>query len=171
MGSAAGRSTGSVSRVLDALFHVLTVGALLRLAQAGAAHQLDALSPGINDPFTAMTCIDRLTTALLHLMRRDFPTRFRVDGEGSLRVIADRPDFAGIVDAAFHQIRQSGASMPAVAIRLLESLSLLLEYASTDQHRRALKRHASSSRSPRPHSRPVTPPPPACRRARSGRAG
>lgn len=100
-----------------------------------------ALSPGINDPFTAMTCIDRLTTALLHLMRRDFPPRFRVDGGGSLRVIADRPDFAGIVDAAFHQIRQSGANMPAVAIRLLESLSLLLEHSTTGHHRRALERH------------------------------
>ena len=100
-----------------------------------------ALSPGINDPFTAITCIDRLSTALLHLMRRDFPTRFRVDGAGTLRVIADRPDFAGVTDAAFHQIRQSGASMPAVAIRLLESLSLLLEHATTDQHRRALERH------------------------------
>lgn len=100
-----------------------------------------ALSPGINDPFTAITCIDRLTTALLHLMRRDFPPRFRLDGDGTLRVIAERPDFAGVVDAAFHQIRQSGANMPAVAIRLLESLSLLLEHATTDQHRRALDRH------------------------------
>ena len=102
-----------------------------------------ALSPGINDPFTAMTCIDRLTTALLHLIRREFPPRFRVDREGKLRVIADRPDFAGVTDAAFHQIRQSGANMPAVAIRLLESLSLLLEYATTDQHRRALERHVA----------------------------
>ncbi|HEX7154830.1 MAG TPA: DUF2254 domain-containing protein [Thermoanaerobaculia bacterium] len=100
-----------------------------------------ALSPGINDPFTAITCIDRLTTALLHLMRREFPPRFRVDAGGSLRVIADRPDFAGVTDAAFHQIRQSGANMPAVAIRLLESLSLLLEHAATDQHRRALEHH------------------------------
>lgn len=100
-----------------------------------------ALSPGVNDPFTAITCIDRLSTALLHLMRLDFPSRFRVDGEGALRVIADRPDFAGVTDAAFHQIRQSGANMPAVAIRLLESLSFLLEHATTDQHRRALERH------------------------------
>lgn len=100
-----------------------------------------ALSPGINDPFTAMTCIDRLSTALLHLMRRDFPPRFRLDSGGTLRVIADRPDFAGIVDSAFHQIRQFGAKMPAVAIRLLESLSVLLEHATTDQHRRALEHH------------------------------
>ena len=100
-----------------------------------------ALSPGINDPFTAITCVDRLSTALLHLMRREFPPRFRVDGEGSLRVIADRPDFAGVTDAAFHQIRQAAANMPSVTIHLLESLTLLLEHATSDQHRRALTRH------------------------------
>lgn len=100
-----------------------------------------ALSPGVNDPFTALTCIDRLTTAILRLMRRDFPPRFRLDDEGRLRVIADRPDFQGIVDAAFHQIRQSGATLPAVTIHLLECLGLLLEHARTDEHRRALERH------------------------------
>ena len=100
-----------------------------------------ALSPGINDPFTAVACIDRLSTALLHLMRRDFPPRFRVDAEGRLRVIAERPDFLGIADAAFHQIRQSGASLPTVMIHLLDSLTLLLEHATTDEHRRALERH------------------------------
>lgn len=106
-----------------------------------------ALSPGINDPFTAITCIDRLTTAILHLMRTEFPSRFRVDGEGRLRVIADRPDFKGVVDAAFHQIRQTGAQLPAVMIRLLEALTLLLEQAKTDQQRRALERHIELVRS------------------------
>ena len=113
-----------------------------------ALHQLvevavRALSPGVNDPFTAITCIDRLSTGLLHLMRRDFPSRFRVDGEGQLRVIADRPDFRGVVDASFHQIRQSGAGHPAVIIRLLEMLTLLLEQATSDQHRGALEHHVA----------------------------
>lgn len=113
-----------------------------------ALHQLvevaaRALSPGVNDPFTAITCIDRLSTSLLHLMRRDFPARFRVDGEGRLRVIADRPDFRGVVDASFHQIRQYGAGHPAVTIHLLEMLTLLLEHATTEQHRRALEHHVA----------------------------
>lgn len=111
-----------------------------------AIHQLvevaaRALSPGVNDPFTAMTCIDRLTTAMLHLMRCELPTRHRVDGEGRLRVIADRPDFRGLADAAFHQIRQSGANQPAVTIHLLSSLTLLLEQAGNEEHRRAIEHH------------------------------
>lgn len=100
-----------------------------------------ALSTGINDPFTAIACIDRLSTGILHLMRREFPSPHRVDSEGRLRVVANRADFAGITDAAFHQIRQSGAAVPAVAIRLVDALRALLEEAKTDEHRRALQRH------------------------------
>lgn len=100
-----------------------------------------ALSPGVNDPFTAITCTDRLVTAILHLMRREFPSRFRVDEEGALRGITDQPDFADLCDSAFHQIRQSGANLPAVIIHLLDSLNLLLREARTLEHRRALERH------------------------------
>jgi uncharacterized membrane protein len=100
-----------------------------------------SLSTGINDPFTAMSCIDRLGTGLLHLMRKSFPTAYRLDDQGQLRVIAERSDFGGVVDAAFHQIRQSGASTPSVMIRLLETLTLLLEHAVTDEQRTVLERH------------------------------
>lgn len=100
-----------------------------------------ALSPGVNDPFTAVTSIDRLTTAILHLMRRPWPSPFRADAHGRLRLIAEGPDFGSLVDAAFHQIRQSGARMPAVMIHLLESLQVLLDEAKSPAHRAALLRH------------------------------
>ncbi len=41
-----------------------------------------ALSPGINDPFTAMTCIDWLGDALIRLAGREIPSAWRYD-EGS----------------------------------------------------------------------------------------
>jgi uncharacterized membrane protein len=100
-----------------------------------------ALSRSLNDPFTAITCIDRLTTALLRLMRREVPDRYRMDEEGKLRVIADRSDFGGVVDAAFHQIRQFGAAIPAVSIHLLESLATLLRDARTEEQRLVLQHH------------------------------
>lgn len=100
-----------------------------------------ALSPGVNDPFTAVTSIDRLTTALLHLMRRPWPSRFRVNDDGHLRLIAEGADFDSVVDAAFHQIRRSGAGMPAVMIHLLESLQVLLEEAKSPAYRAVLQRH------------------------------
>lgn len=81
---------------------------------------LRALSPGINDPFTAINCIDRLGGALAYLARRRLPSAYRRDDEGRLRLATDPITYAGIADAAFNQIRQAAADKPAVAIRVLE---------------------------------------------------
>jgi uncharacterized membrane protein len=83
---------------------------------------LRAISPGINDPFTAIRCIDRLSAGLSHLAQRDFPSPYRYDDRKNLRVIAERVTFASLVDTAFNQIRQYGKSDVAVTIRLLVGL-------------------------------------------------
>ncbi len=58
------------------------VSALLEIA-------LRALSPGLNDPQTAITCIDRLAEALAELMRRPEPPGMVPDDDGTLRLIVD----------------------------------------------------------------------------------
>lgn len=65
-----------------------------------------ALSPGINDPYTAMACIDNLTSTLSYLCTVEFPSPLRFDKEKKLRVIADTMKFETIMDAAFNQIRE-----------------------------------------------------------------
>ncbi len=40
-----------------------------------------ALSPGINDPFTAVRCIDQLSAALCHLAQREIPSAYRYDDD------------------------------------------------------------------------------------------
>lgn len=47
-----------------------------------------ALSPSINDPFTASACIDRLTSSLAQLERRHMPSAGRGDEQGNLRLVA-----------------------------------------------------------------------------------
>lgn len=47
-----------------------------------------ALSPGINDPFTAITCIDRIETALIRLKDRKHPAPCRFNEEGRVCVVA-----------------------------------------------------------------------------------
>ena len=47
-----------------------------------------ALSPGLNDPFTAITCVDHLGTALCRLATRDTPSPYRHDAQQQLRMIA-----------------------------------------------------------------------------------
>ncbi len=68
-----------------------------------------ALSPGINDPFTAMSCVERLAAALGRLAGREMPAPFRYDDEKQLRVIARPMTFAQAMHTAFDQIRQHAA--------------------------------------------------------------
>jgi uncharacterized membrane protein len=101
-----------------------------------------ALSPGINDPFTAVACVDRLGSALYRLARRDMPSPYRFDEQHRLRVVAAPVSFAGMVDAALNQIRQSARSNAAVTIRLLETIAVIAGAAYRPQDRAALRRHA-----------------------------
>ncbi|MEO6745807.1 MAG: DUF2254 domain-containing protein [Caldimonas sp.] len=101
-----------------------------------------ALSPGINDPFTAVTCIDRLGSALCRLARRDLPSAWREDHAGVIRVIAPKISFADIVGTALNQIRQHARNDVAVTLRLLEAIEVVAASARTAQDRSVLRRHA-----------------------------
>ncbi len=112
-----------------------------------AIHQLveiavRALSPGINDPFTAMASVDRLGSALCRLAARVMPTPYRTDDACRLRVIAPAGSFPHILDAAFNQIRQYSGTSAAVTIRLLETIAVIAECAHCPEDRMALHRHA-----------------------------
>lgn len=112
-----------------------------------AIHQLveiaiRALSPGINAPFTAMTCIDQLGSILCYLTQRAFPSPLRFDEDGTLRVKLKALTFEGVVGAAFDQIRQYGRSSVAVTIRLLEALGNVARQARTEEQRAAVRRQA-----------------------------
>jgi uncharacterized membrane protein len=101
-----------------------------------------ALFPGVNDPFTAITCVDRLGSALSRLATRDWPSPYRHDKQETLRVIACIATFSDITDAAFNQIRQYGQSSAAVMIRLLETIAVIAGFAKRPEDRAALLRHA-----------------------------
>jgi len=112
-----------------------------------AIHQLveiavRALSPSINDPFTAVACVDRLGSALCRLAQRDMPSTYRLDAQRRLRVVVAAVTFSGIVDAAFNQIRQYARSSATVTIRLLETIAVIAGAAHRLEDRAALRRHA-----------------------------
>ena len=102
-----------------------------------------ALSPGINDPFTAIACIDRLGAALCLLTEREMPSAYRYDSNGKLRVVADRVTFANLTDRAFNQIRQYGRSSAAVTIHLLEIIEQILRRVRREGDSTALLRQAT----------------------------
>lgn len=101
-----------------------------------------ALSPGINDPFTAIRCIDQLSAALCHFAQREIPSPYRYDDSDQLRIIAEPITFADITDAAFNQIRQYGQSSVAVTMRLLEAIAVIATFTHRSSDQIALRRHA-----------------------------
>ncbi len=112
-----------------------------------AIHQLveiavRALSPGINDPFTAVACVDRLGSALCRLAQRKMPSPYRHDEQHRLRVVVAPITFTEIVDTAFNQIRQYAHPSAAVTIRLLETIAVIAEAVHRPADWAALRRHA-----------------------------
>ncbi|BAZ40459.1 hypothetical protein NIES4101_64200 [Calothrix sp. NIES-4101] len=103
---------------------------------------LRAISPGINDPFTAIRCIDRISAGLCHLVQRDFPSPYCYDKNKKLRFIAQGVDFQGLLDRAFNQIRQYGKSDAGVTIRLLEAIAVIATYTNNSKYQTSLRHHA-----------------------------
>jgi len=114
-----------------------SIGALVEIA-------VRALSPAINDPRTAMTCIDRLAAALAHLVRTGAPLIH--DDDGALRLITSPTTFEGALDASFNQIRQAANGHVAILSRMIDVLAELAEIAVADQQRGGLARHGAMVR-------------------------
>jgi uncharacterized membrane protein len=105
---------------------------------------LRAISPGINDPFTAIRCIDQLSVGLCRLAERDFPSPYRYDDDNNLRVITDPVTFAKLTDDAFSQIRQYSKPDVAVRIRMLEALAVIATRSRSKKDKAALLHHANA---------------------------
>ncbi len=102
-----------------------------------------ALSPGVNDPYTAIACIDQLGSALCSLAKRKIPSSCLFDENNKPRLYIKPFTFAGMLNASFDQIRQYGRTSIAVTIRLLETLTLIAEQTRHPDQRRAIHRQAN----------------------------
>ncbi len=102
---------------------------------------LKALSPGINDSTTAVTCVDHLGALLARLASRSIPSRCRA-AEGQLRLIAPRPTFESFLDEAFEEIRRFGSNNVVVLARMLRALETIASAARSADRLALLKTHA-----------------------------
>ena len=99
-----------------------------------------SLSPGINDPFTALACVDRLGSAIRRLSCRPESPVQRHDDEGNLRVVLNGTTFEGHANAAFNQIRQNARGSAAVLIRLIQVLASIAEVADSPERRDVVRK-------------------------------
>jgi uncharacterized membrane protein len=102
---------------------------------------LRALSPGINDPFTAVACIDNLSSVLARVGGRDLTPESLADEKGNARVVSRELSYQDLVDAIFHPLRQSGARIPIAAICMLERIGDLVSVTQGSEARKHLARH------------------------------
>ncbi|OYX73542.1 MAG: formate C-acetyltransferase glycine radical [Rhizobiales bacterium 32-66-11] len=101
-----------------------------------------ALSPGINDPHTAISVIDRLGAALCDLEPLYLPTGVTFAKARPVLVVPSS-DYDGLVDAMFHMIRQNGMRSTAVLTRILDVLTTVVSLERQPARVATLQRHAN----------------------------
>jgi len=107
-----------------------------------------ALSPGINDPTTAVQALDQIHDLLRRLAVAEYPTGYYVDEPGALRAMRPTHRWEDYLDLGLTEIRQYGAGSVQVQRRLsavLADLSLAtadapLRAVPVDEHRKLLDR-------------------------------
>jgi uncharacterized membrane protein len=99
---------------------------------------LKAISPAVNDPSTAISCVDQLSRILIRFASREPPECFLYDPPGVFRVSIAWSDFEKLLDSAFEQIRMYSKSDVAVSLRMLRALSDIAATTQTPAFRQTL---------------------------------
>jgi uncharacterized membrane protein len=82
---------------------------------------LRAISPAVNDPTTAITCIDQLARVLIYWAARVPPRSYLHSPPHVLRLAMPWIGYDGLLDTAFEQIRHYARGDVAVSLRLLRA--------------------------------------------------
>lgn len=100
-----------------------------------------ALSPGINDPHTALSALDRLGAALCEMVPLYLPTGVLTRDDRPALVVPSI-QYDGLLNAMFHMIRQNASTSPAVLIRILDVLTAVVSAERDHERMDFLKVHA-----------------------------
>lgn len=131
-----------------------TVGARLHLADARTPHQdpefavqqltemaVRALSPGTNDPYTAVNALDDLSSGLSLLAGRPCPSGVRCDSDGAIRLHARRTHPVDLIAGVIDRMRWYAASAPSVMHATLELLERVAPELPSSADRARLGSH------------------------------
>lgn len=106
---------------------------------------LRALSTGVNDPFTAMMCTDRITDNLARLANRPRPSPYHLD-EGEVRLFWPALEPEAELHRLFGPLRGNAASSFMMMAHLLAMLTRLSRVTSEPAFRAALLEEAERVR-------------------------
>jgi uncharacterized membrane protein len=100
-----------------------------------------AMSAAINDPFTAMTCLDHIGEGLALFIRQGEKRPNIHDREGRLRVVFEPVTFDKLLSAAFDRLRHCSCNDASVLLHMLGTIDTIGREAKTPEARQALSRH------------------------------
>lgn len=86
---------------------------------------LRALSPGVNDSFTAIACIDRYVASMASAAEAGLHSGVFCDDEGVARISAPRSEIADLIKLMFEPMRQASRGNLLVAEAIISALSRL----------------------------------------------
>jgi uncharacterized membrane protein len=140
----------AAGRITRCLKRAQVTGPVRTLAQdpAFAIDQLveiaiRALSPAVNDTYTALSCVDWLGNSLCKLAQVWTPAQAYRDRTGAVRIICDQVSYENLVQRSFDKIRQASRGMPALLIRELDALTAIMEQTTDAEHARVLMDQAA----------------------------
>jgi uncharacterized membrane protein len=99
---------------------------------------LKAISPAVNDPTTAINCVDQLSRILIRFASREPPDDLLYDPPGIVRASIEWMHFGRLLEAAFEQIRMYSKTDVAVSLRLLRALGDIAASTPDPEFRRIL---------------------------------
>ena len=101
---------------------------------------LKALSPGVNDTTTAVTCLHYMGAILERISSRKIPSDLCRRGD-EVRLVARGYSYRVFVDQALHQIRQEAKGNVAVHLALLDAIEAAIRPCMSHEMRKALNSH------------------------------
>lgn len=84
---------------------------------------LRAMSPAVNDPSTAISCVDQLSRIMIFWISRAPPPSYYYAPPHVLRLVVPWMSVDGLLDTAFEQIRHYGVADVAVSLRLMRAFN------------------------------------------------
>jgi uncharacterized membrane protein len=105
---------------------------------------LKAISPAVNDPTTACTCIDHLARVLSRLAsRRILPWHRTFPDHPGASFHMRRTTFKSALDLAFNQIRQYGKADLAVLSAMMKALAAVSSATECGAYHRFIEKHGA----------------------------
>ncbi|HET7371450.1 MAG TPA: DUF2254 domain-containing protein [Gammaproteobacteria bacterium] len=102
-----------------------------------------AMSPALNDPFTALDCVNRIGAGIGRLAAREEPSPYQADDDGRLRLIMEPVGFDELVSAAFTPVRNYSRESVIVTLQMLHALRELAPQLRNERQRRAVALQAA----------------------------